>query len=123
MSEFESCGRSAEQFWEKHQSQDGNKLGYQQLVAKLRQKRKDCAVPSDEATVDRLKLYFDGDIMRAQNVFMYRKKGKWHAKKKAASIVHAWRELLAKDKDLAECWDAWDANYEHVHEAEQDSQH
>jgi hypothetical protein len=55
--------------------------------------------------------YYNGDIANAPSgVFIYWKGGKWHTKTKVASIVSAWRELLAKDEELAQSWEAWEAN-------------
>jgi hypothetical protein len=68
---------------------------------------------SDEAIVDQVRHYYNGNTANAPSgVFTYWKKGKWHTKTKAVRVVSVWRELLAKDEELAQSWEAWEADNE-----------
>jgi hypothetical protein len=109
MAEFEACGKTAESFWNKHTSQDGEKLGYQQLCDKLLAARKNTVKGSDETLATAARHYFNGDLETAPNrLFMYQKTGKWCLYKSVAKIAEIWKGLFTADPEVAKRWEAMD---------------
>jgi hypothetical protein len=116
MTEFEACGKTAEGFWNKHRSEDGKKLGYQQLCNKLREARKthfNAVKPSDDILAEAAKCYFNGNLEEVPNhLFMYRKTRKWHLYKSSAKIAEIWKKLLAADLEVVKNWEVMDVQLE-----------
>jgi hypothetical protein len=91
----------------KHSTKDGQKLGYTQLLSKLKDERKKSAA-RDAALVDTITRFCGGDLEKIMDGwFRYKKGGKTITVSEPTRIVLRWRELLEKEPRLCEEWKRW----------------
>lgn len=104
MAEFESIGTDETKFWEKYCKKDGQRMCYQQILNVLKEQwciANESSFGPDAAAAQ---AFFGGDLNHtdANNVFCYKKSGKWRTYSKDKTVAACWRRLLEENEGVWE---------------------
>lgn len=97
-----------EAFWTDFSTPEGHKLGYQRVLDRVKDKRRETA--QNQFTPDAMaaRAFFNQQLSHpsARGYFQYKKKNAWHTKKKDKEVALAWRKLLEDHPDIRAQWES-----------------